>query len=102
MTIFLIGCAPNLQSLIGKSRVERGEKIFSEKCNRCHGNEARGKIGPSLVVPKVKDDLEKENEGGFVEETVKNGRGRMPSFGDKLSHDEIHDVLTYLRSFQED
>lgn len=100
--IFLIGCAPNPQSLIEKSRDERGEKIFAEKCVRCHGSEAKGKIGPNLVSAKVKADLEREEEGGYVEETIKNGRGRMPSFMSKLTHDEIHDLLTYLLRLQED
>jgi mono/diheme cytochrome c family protein len=32
-----------------------------------------------------------------VEKVVKHGKKKMPSFGDKLSDDDIHAVIAYVR-----
>jgi mono/diheme cytochrome c family protein len=102
ITIFLTGCVPEPQSIIEKGKAKKGEEIFSERCARCHGKNARGKIGPSLISSKVKEDIEKSKEGGFVEKTISEGRNKMPPFQSKLTHQEIHEILSYLLSIQEE
>ena len=76
----------------------RGEDLFLANCAPCHGRDANGAdYAPSLIHPFVaaKGDAE-------LRETILNGRGgSMPAWRDKLSREEIGDILAYLRSQQQ-
>jgi len=72
-----------------------GATVFSENCAGCHGADAGGGSGPPLddgiVVtnfPDVQDQID----------VVTNGRGPMPSFGDRLSAEEVQAVVDYTRT----
>lgn len=80
-----------------REAIERGKKIFAEKCAACHGPDATGSIGPSLVDDEWK-------YGGTDREvmiSIKNGRpGGMPAWGNLLSEEDIWKVIAYLRSLK--
>jgi mono/diheme cytochrome c family protein len=90
---------------------QAGEKIFKEKCARCHGQTAKGD-GPDLVKLQAAvspdDWTDKETNKGFTDAFVismitKGGKANgkspiMPSFAGKLSDDQIQDLLAFLRS----
>lgn len=70
----------------------RGAGIYASNCLACHGEGARGLVGPKLVKSPVL-----KNEGAFWE-TVLHGRGAMPGWGQALSDQEIADVYAWLRA----
>ncbi len=90
----------------------RGKEIYMEHCAMCHGEDARGDIGPSLVDDVffyvggdvADDDYFEVISNGTFEGMVEEGRtakGGMPPFGKKLKKDEIWSVVSYIRSLKE-
>ena len=77
--------------------VENGEKIFDANCKACHAG------GNNVIMPE--DTLDKEaieqylpggfNEGAVVTQ-VTNGKNAMPSFGGRLTDEDIADVAAYV------
>jgi mono/diheme cytochrome c family protein len=74
---------------------------FAKHCAGCHGNEGNGglvKIGnKSLKVPSLKTGhaLDHPDEE-FVKQITDGGDG-MPRFADKLTPEEINDLVRFIR-----
>lgn len=90
-----------------------GKKLFGEHCAVCHGENAKGDIGPDLtnrnkflyVEGDVPDDdyFEIINNGtspGMIEEG-RTAKGGMLAFKDTLKKDEIWSLVSYIRSIQD-
>lgn len=74
---------------------EAGRQVFESNCAMCHGGDASGMMG---MHPSLRGAVERLSREG-VEVTVRKGRDTMPpmpSFEDRLSDEEIDDVVTYL------
>jgi mono/diheme cytochrome c family protein len=72
--------------------IERGKRLFVDKCSACHGSDARGALGVALVdKPLLYRAVE-------FSRTVRRGRGKMIAI--PLSDAAIGDVLAYLRSLR--
>lgn len=74
---------------------ESGRQVFEGNCAMCHGRDASGMMG---MHPSLRGAVERLSREG-VEVTVRKGRDTMPpmpSFEDRLSEEEIDDVVTYL------
>ena len=84
-----------------------GKKVFSDKCQKCHGPKGLGD-GPdadpdhaeemNLTNPKRAD----RNPDGVVFYKVSNGRRRpkMPPFKDELSKEQIWSVVAFAQSLR--
>lgn len=75
--------------------VDAGREVYAATCAMCHGGDATGMMGMHPALRGVIDRLSAEG----VEVTIRNGRQTgppMPAFGDRLSDDEIADVIAYL------
>lgn len=89
--------------------IAKGRDIYMEHCEMCHGEDASGDIGPSLVDDMfiyVENDQDyfKIINSGISEGVIIKGRsakGGMPPFGDELKKDEIWFVISYIRSLKE-
>lgn len=73
-----------------------GEEIYAQLCARCHGADLGGGIGPSLGPGSATESEPDE----FIEFTVVNGRGRMPSFESSLDEAQIDRLVSYIREVQ--
>ena len=76
-----------------------GGDLFKQKCAMCHGADGKGYASlktPDFTDPKVQASLTDKE----IVETIKNGRKgtAMPAFADKLSDDQVHSLVTYIRS----
>ncbi len=59
---------------------------FRTKCAMCHGRDGSGsQVGKSMNVPDLRSP-------------ISDGKGGMPSFKNSLSEDQIHGLVTYIRS----
>jgi len=85
-------------SLGAPSEDASGEEIYTQLCARCHGADLDGGIGPALGPGSASAD----ESDDFLEFTIMNGRGRMPSFSSSLDDDQLDRLVTYMREVQDD
>ncbi|MFI5315600.1 MAG: c-type cytochrome [Myxococcota bacterium] len=72
-----------------------GAQTFATICSACHGPEAHGLVGPSLVDPYWKYGASDADRF----KTVSEGRpGGMPPWGPQLGAEKIWKVLAYIDS----
>jgi len=73
-----------------------GEEIYALLCMRCHGADlGGGSVAPALGPGS---DVASEDDE-FLEFTIRNGRGRMPSF-DSLSDAQVDRLIAHIRKAQ--
>jgi mono/diheme cytochrome c family protein len=77
-----------------KASEQAGAQLFRDKgCAYCHGAAAQGTLkGPSLA------NVRKTMKPAQVSAQIENGGQKMPSFSDSLSHDEVAQLVAYLRA----
>ena len=76
-----------------------GADTYKAKCQMCHGPDgtASTPTGKAMKVPSFKDS--KASEADMIA-TTKDGKGKMPAYGGKLSDAQIKDVVSYIRTLQ--
>jgi mono/diheme cytochrome c family protein len=75
-----------------------GEDIYMQVCARCHASDLSGGVGPALGEGS---NAAAQNDEYLIN-TVIEGRGRMPSFRQTLSREQIERVVAYLRERQDE
>ena len=76
-----------------------GQKIFLEKCKKCHGEDGSGStnFGKSLRAADLRSaDVQKKTDADFYLQIDK-GKKNMPPFGASLDKTQINDVIAYVR-----
>jgi mono/diheme cytochrome c family protein len=91
ISLALAGCDPG-----GPPEDATGEEIFAQLCARCHGADLGGRVGPDLGP----DSNAATESDEFIEFTVVNGRGRMPSFS-SLGEGQLDRLVAYIREVQD-
>ena len=74
-----------------------GEEVFraatpEETCTNCHGQNGEGGFGPSY------DQVFASKTEWQIMLTILDGRGAMPAWGDKLSDQQLADLMAFLRT----
>lgn len=94
---------------------ERGKALFAQHCASCHGSRGEGGEGTGVTFSRPRDlpiIAPALNNSGFltaasdqlIKAAIVNGREGtpMPSFRKKgLSDEQINDIVSYVRSFEE-
>ncbi|HZP86534.1 MAG TPA: cytochrome c, partial [Burkholderiales bacterium] len=73
-----------------------GKKLYDQVgCVACHGNNARGAVGPDLTD----DEWLRTPSDEMIFNTIRNGRSGtlMSPFKDTISDQQIWQLVTYLR-----
>jgi len=93
-TILLAGAMSFAQSA--------GEATYKAKCQSCHG--ASGTPNPAMAkmmnIKAVSDPDIKKLSADQMFDSVKNGKGKMQPFKDKLTDDQIKDSVAYYRGLK--
>ena len=77
------------------NQAESGAILFRDNCARCHGSNREGtKKGPVLAGIGKKKHWTDEK----ITNRILNGEGKMPSFRDSLSSEQIQQLVTFLRA----
>ena len=74
-----------------------GQDLFNAGCAHCHREDLGGGTGPPLG-PGSDADLELSDLQ--IADVIRVGPGRMPSFGRRLTDQQIDSLVAYLRSQQ--
>jgi mono/diheme cytochrome c family protein len=96
--LLLSACAPSHTERPNnpEERIVHGEKIYVEFCSECH--QADGGGWSHLYPRFAGNPIVTLHDPSPLIVTVLYGLGSMPAFRDRLSTDEIADVLTYIRN----
>jgi mono/diheme cytochrome c family protein len=95
--LLIIAIAAPAESLFAantKAAEAAGATLFRDKgCAYCHGATAQGTPkGPSLA------NVRKTMKAAQISAQIENGGQKMPSFSDSLSHDEVAQLVAFLRA----
>lgn len=82
----------------------QAKKTFGYDCAMCHGTAGDGKgdlaTDMKLDMKDYRDPAAlKGRTDGELFYIIKNGRGKMPSEGDRTKADEVWNLVIYVRSF---
>lgn len=77
-----------------KAAAARGAPLFQQNCAFCHGQNARGATGPSLITS---DEVLADDHGERLMPFLKSGRPEkgMPAFA-TMSDDQLKDIAEFL------
>jgi mono/diheme cytochrome c family protein len=74
---------------------------YKKNCEACHNPEATGGLvkvdKKQIKVPSLKADHAIKHTDEKLAKTITNGEEEMPSFKDKLSQQEIADLVRFVR-----
>lgn len=74
-----------------------GRQLFASHCAACHGENAKGGVGPDLTTAAYRYGKTRDE----VAKSIGEGRpGGMPGFGGQLSRGEIEALADYLLSIK--
>ena len=84
------------------AELQSSAELYLKKCASCHGKDGKAKTfkakfnsARNLTDPAWQADVSDER----IFNSITNGRGKMPSFGKKLSESEINSLVAYVRGF---
>ncbi len=83
--------------------LQRGQMLFDTYCIVCHGpaGHADGTVVPKFVPPPdLTLDVSKQRSDGYIYAMIKQGRGIMPKYGDKIRGVDRWNVVNYVRKLQ--
>jgi len=83
--------------------LERGQILYNTYCIVCHGpaGHSDGTVVPKFVPPPdLTQDATKARSDGYLYAMVKQGRGIMPRYGDRIRGADRWNVVNYVRKLQ--
>ena len=92
--------------------IAKGQELYVEHCQDCHGEKGEGDIGPSFrdniflhAEGDVGDDIYFQLVSSGLEEGAeligRKAKDEMPGFADEISEDDIWRVIAYIRTLKE-
>ena len=104
-----------LDRKLDPARIARGKAVFEQNCAVCHGPEGKGLPGDWRVrdaegnypPPPLDDSAHAWHHPTqvlieVIREGSPGGQGNMPAWKDKLSDEQIGDVVVYIKSLWSD
>ena len=80
---------------------EASSATFRTKCAMCHGPDGGGsEVGKSMNVPDLRSPEVQKVPDAQLAQIISDGKGGMPSFKSSLSEDQVHSLVTYVRSLR--
>jgi mono/diheme cytochrome c family protein len=78
-----------------------GADVYKAKCATCHGQDGSGNtpVGKSLQVADLRSAAVQSKSDAELTQSVTEGKGNMPGFKGNITDDEIHAVVTFVRTF---
>ena len=76
--------------------------VYKANCAPCHGpaGDANTPAGKNFKVPSFSSDAVLKESDAEMLTIEKNGKGKMPAWHDKLSEDQLKDLVGFIRTLQ--
>lgn len=76
--------------------------VYKANCAPCHGaaGDANTPAGKNFKVPSFSSDSVLKQPDASLLEVTKNGKGKMPAWHDKLSDDQLKELITFIHTLQ--
>jgi len=75
---------------------------YRTKCATCHGPDGSGsEVGKTMNVPDLRSSEVQKRPDAELAQVIANGKGGMPPFKDSLSGDQIHSLVSYIRTLHQ-
>ncbi len=71
--------------------------IFQKRCAPCHGE-----VGDKRFLLLAKKLQKSRISDSLIQVTIRNGRMLMPSYKDKLTRQEIDDMVQYVKKMRKE
>lgn len=71
-----------------------GKEIFEKKCAKCHGKDGTKRL---FGAKKLQESILTSAE---TLEIITNGKGKMPSWKENLTTEQINEVATYIATLR--
>jgi mono/diheme cytochrome c family protein len=93
--------APGYAGTSDSSSQAAGAKILSDNCETCHGKDDTGDTSSGRLLGAANLTLAKiqDQSDARLAHFIAEGKGQMPPFKSILTHQQIQDVLKYVREF---
>jgi mono/diheme cytochrome c family protein len=77
-----------------------GANVYKAKCLTCHAKDGSGDtpVGKSLQSADLRSPEVQKKSDAELTTSISEGKGNMPAFKTLISEDEIHSVLSYVRT----
>ncbi|HIJ96945.1 MAG TPA: c-type cytochrome [Desulfuromonadales bacterium] len=74
-----------------------GKQLYGSMCVSCHGEGAKGGVGPDLTRSKYKFGKARLD----IAKSISEGRpGGMPAFKDQLTHEQVESLVEFVLSLK--
>jgi cytochrome c6 len=83
---------------------ESGASLYKARCAACHGPKGAGDtmIGKNLNLrPLASEEVHNQSDDELFNIISRGKKKRMPSYGDKLSKDQIFELIRYIRGLKQ-
>jgi len=75
---------------------------YRTKCAMCHGPDGSGSaVGKSMNVPDLRSPEVQKLPDAQLAQIISDGKGGMPPFKSSLNEDQIHSMVSYIRSLRQ-
>ena len=84
------------------SAEQRAASVYKTNCAPCHGavGDANTSAGKAFKVPSFSSETVLKEPDASLLAIAKNGKGKMPAWHDKLSEDQLKDLIAFIRTLQ--
>lgn len=75
--------------------------LYTAKCKMCHGANGAGDtpMGKKLALEDLRSaEVQKKDDADLVK-VIATGSGKMPAFANKMSEQQINDLVAVIRGF---
>lgn len=83
----------------------RGQVMYERQCSVCHGVAGDGAgtvVGPGRFPPAtaIREAATAARSDGYMYGVIRVGRGLMPAYGERISHEDRWAIVHYMRQLQ--
>ena len=89
-------------AVIGASAQDPAASVYKANCAPCHGatGDANTPAGKTFKVPSFSSEAVLKEPDASMLAITKNGKGKMPAWHDKLSDDQLKDLVAFIHTLQ--